>query len=54
MEEPLEKETAAHFSIRSWESPWTEKQAGYSHRRVGHDLVTQQQQQHGIGRGIET
>ena len=51
MEETLEKEMAAHFSILAWESPWTEKQAGYSHRRVEHDLVTTQQP--GSGRGIE-
>ena len=24
-EDPLEKETATHFSILAWEIPWTEK-----------------------------
>ena len=25
-EDPLEKETATHFSILAWEIPWTEEQ----------------------------
>ena len=27
-EDPLEKETATHFSILAWEIPWTEELAG--------------------------
>ena len=45
------KEIATHFSILAWEIPWTEDPGGYSpwdHKRVGHDLVTKQQQQHKI------
>ena len=48
-EDPLEKEIATHFSILAWEIPWTEDPGGYSpwdHKRVGHDLVTKQQQHH--------
>ena len=33
--------------ILGWKSPWTEEPGGYSawgHKRVGHDLVTKQQQ----------
>ena len=48
-EDPLEKEMATHSSILSWKIPWTERSlAGYSlwgHKRVGHDLVTEQQKQ---------
>ena len=35
-----------HSGILTWEIPWTEEPGGYSpwgHRRVKHDLVTQQQ-----------
>ena len=38
---------ATHSSILAWEIPWTESLVGYSpwgHKRVGHDLVTKQQQ----------
>ena len=49
LEDPLEKEMATHSSILSWKIPWTERSlAGYSlwgHKRVGHDLVTEQQKQ---------
>ena len=47
-EDPLEKEMATHSSILTWESPWTEEPAGLPSmglQRVGHDLVTKQQQQ---------
>ena len=27
-EDPLEEETATHFSIRAWEIPWTEELGG--------------------------
>ena len=44
---PLEKEMATHSSILAWEIPWTEEPDGLSSvgsQRVGHDLVTKQQQ----------
>jgi len=49
-EDFLEKETATHSSILTWEIPWTEEPGGFSHKRawghktVGHDLATKQQQ----------
>ena len=46
-EDPLEKEMAAHSRILAWEIPWTEEPGGLQPRglqRVGHDLVTEQQQ----------
>ena len=46
-EDPLEKGMATHSSILAWGIPWTEEPAGYSpwgHKRVGHNLVTEQQQ----------
>ena len=27
-EDPLEEETATHYSIRAWEVPWTEELGG--------------------------
>ena len=45
----LEKEMATHSSILAWEIPWTEEPGElYSPegRRVGHDLVTEQQHIH--------
>ena len=42
-EDPLEKEMAAHFSILSWETPWTEEPdrlQSMGSQRVGHNLVT--------------
>ena len=33
---------ATHSSIVAWEIPWTEEPWG--HKRVGHDLMTKQQQ----------
>ena len=47
-EDPLEKGTATHSSILAWEIPWTEEPGGLQSmrlQRVGHDLVTRQQQQ---------
>ena len=45
-EDPLEEKLAAHCSILVWEIPRTEDPVGYSpwSCRVGHDLVTEQQQ----------
>ena len=46
-EDPLEKEMAAHSRILAWEIPWTEEPGWLQPRglqRVGHDLVTEQQQ----------
>ena len=46
-EDPLEKEMATHSSIFAWEILWTEDPGGLQSlgsQRVGHDLVTKQQQ----------
>ena len=44
-EDPLEKEMVTHYSILSWETPWTEEPDGLRDRkRVGHNLATKQQQ----------
>ena len=46
-EDPLEKEMATHSSILTWEIPWTEEPGwlqSMGMQRVGHDLVTKQQQ----------
>ena len=46
-EDPLEREMATHSSILSWEIPWTEEPGrlpSMGWQRVGHDLVTKQQQ----------
>ena len=46
-EDPLEKEIATHSSILAWEIPWTEESGGLQSmelQKVGHQLVTQQQQ----------
>ena len=43
-EDPLEKETATHFSIPAWEIPWTEEPGRHGgHKRVWHNLATKQQ-----------
>ena len=43
---------ATHSSILAWKIPWTEEPGGLqsmeSPKRVGHDLVTKQQQSHVI------
>ena len=47
-EDPLEKEMATHSSILAREIPWTEEPGGLQYmgsQRVGHDLVTKQQQE---------
>ena len=46
-EDPLEKEMATHSSILAWEIPWTKEPSGLQSmglQRVGHNLVTEQQQ----------
>ena len=47
-EDPLEKKMAIHSSILAWEIPWTEEPGWLKsmggHNRIGHDLVTKQQQ----------
>ena len=46
--DPLEKETAAHSGILAWEIPWTEEAGRLQSmrlRKVGHNLVTKQQEQ---------
>ena len=45
-EDPLEKGMATHSSILTWEIPWTEEPGGLQSQRVGHSLVTKQQQAH--------
>ena len=48
-EDPLGKEMATHFNILAWEIPWTEEPGGLQSmvsQRVGHSLVTKEQQQH--------
>ena len=46
-EDPLEKELATHASILTGRTPWT-KESGrlqsIESQRIGHDLVTEQQQ----------
>ena len=42
-EDNLKKEMATHSSILAWKILWTEDTPGGC-RRVGHDLVTKQQQ----------
>ena len=47
-EDPLEEEMATHSSILAWEIPRTEEPGellSMGLQRVGHDLVTKQQQQ---------
>ena len=48
-EDPLEKEMTTHSSILAWEIPWTEgpgRLQSMGLQRVGHNLVTEQQQLH--------
>ena len=45
-EDSLEEGMATHSSILAWRIPWTEEPGRpWSRKRVGHDLVTKQQQQ---------
>ena len=47
-EDPLEREMATQSSILAWEIPWTEEPGrlqSMGWQRVGHDLVTKEQQQ---------
>ena len=34
LEDPQEEEMATHSSIPTWEIPWTEELAGYSHQEL--------------------
>ena len=46
--DPLEEEMATHSSILAWRIPWTEEHGRLQSmglQRVGHNLVTKQQQQ---------
>ena len=46
-EDLLEKEMATHCSILAWKIPWTKESGGLQFmglQRVGHNLVTEQQQ----------
>ena len=46
-EDALKKEMATHCSILTWEIPWTEEPGrlqSMGSQRVGHNLVTKQQQ----------
>ena len=46
-EDPLEEEMATCSSILAWKIPWAEEPGGLQSmgsQRVGHDLVTKQQQ----------
>ena len=48
-EDPLEKQMATHSSILTWEIHGQTSLVGYGpwgHKRVGHSLVTKQQQQY--------
>ena len=47
-EDPLEEEVATHSSINAWEIPWTGEPGGLQpmgSQRIGHELMTKQQQQ---------
>ena len=49
-EDPLDQEMATHSIILAWRIPWTEE-PGYSpwdQKRAGHNLATNQQQQHRV------
>ena len=50
-EEPLEEEVATNSSFLPWEIPRTKEHGGLQSsgsQRVGHDLVTKQQQQNAV------
>ena len=47
-EDSLEREMATHSIILAWEIPWTQELGGLQSmgsQRVGHNLVTKQQQE---------
>ena len=55
-EDPLEKEMATHYSILAWEIPWTEESGRLQSmglQRVGHGLVSEEQDCAGNGNGCE-
>ena len=44
-EDPLEEKMTTHSSILAWRGPGTEEPGGlWGHKKVGHDLLTQQWQ----------
>ena len=48
-EDPRDEKMATHFSILAWEISWAEEPGGLQSmgsQRVGHGLVTKEQQQH--------
>ena len=52
--DPLEEGMAAQSSDLAWEIPWTEEPGRLQFiglQRVGHNLVTKQQQQHKLYKG---
>ena len=56
LEDPLEKEMATLSRILVWEIPWAEEPGelqSMGSQRIGHDLVTKQQQQQGYPRHRE-
>ena len=40
-----EEEMATHYSILTWEIPWTKEFISSLTKKVGHDLATRKQQQ---------
>ena len=44
-EDPLEEEMATHYSILTWEIPWTKEFISSLTKKVGQDLATKKQQQ---------
>ena len=44
-EDPLEEEMATHYSILTWEIPWTKEFISSLTQNVGQDLATKKQQQ---------
>ena len=47
-EDPLEKETATHFSIVVWRIPWTEEPSRlHGAARVGHNFATKERKMYG-------
>ena len=54
-EDPLEKKMATHSNILTWEIPWTEdphRLQNMELQRIGHNLVTEQQQIMSINKKI--
>ena len=57
LEDPSEREMAAHSSVPAWETPWTEEPGGpqsTGSHRVRHGLVSEKQKPLGCGEaGLE-